>query len=150
MNQAAQDRRGERFDTSEIMRLLPHRYPFLLVDQVLECVAGSHIVGIKNVSRTDCCASMSPYLVIEALAQLSVILAFRTMALQVTGRERVFFAGIDSARFRHAVGIGDRLVLRSSVERIRRMIGWFSAEASVGEAVVLEVSMLAAIKHEPV
>ena len=142
------DQRQTRFDTTAIMARLPHRYPFLLVDQVRECIPGSHIVGVKNVSRYDARESMCHLLVVEALAQLSVILAYETLALQPSGRELVFFAGIDQARFGVAARVGDQLTLRSSVARIRRMVGWFEAEAFVEARPVVAVSMLAAIKHD--
>lgn len=141
-------------EANEIMRILPHRYPFLLVDRVLECVPGRHITGVKSVTGCDACPGhgrgpvlpMSHLLVVEALAQVSVILACRTLALEPSGNELMFFAGIDSARFGHASRPGDRLLLHSEVNRIRKMVGWFRASASVDDKVVVEVSMLAAIR----
>ena len=89
---------------------------------------------------------MSHLLVIEALAQLSVILAFKTLGLQPTGNELMFFAGIDNAKFHDTARPGDQLLLRSEVSRIRKMVGWFHAQAKVKERLVVDLSMLAAIK----
>ena len=132
-------------DIDSILHILPHRYPFLFVDRVIECVPGQHIVGLKNLSRADGMQEMSHLIVIEALAQVSVILAFKTLALKPTGTELMFFAGIDHARFGPPIA-GDRLLLRSTVSRIRKMIGWFHAQAFVGDCLVVDVAMLAAIK----
>jgi 3-hydroxyacyl-[acyl-carrier-protein] dehydratase len=134
-----------------IMRILPHRYPFLLVDGVLECVTGKHILGVKNVSRDDPLLgslerTLPHLIVIEALAQLSVILAFKTLELKPTGNELMFFAGIDSATFGRAARPGDQLRLESKVTRIRQMIGWFRASATADGERVVAVSMLAAIR----
>jgi 3-hydroxyacyl-[acyl-carrier-protein] dehydratase len=139
-------------DIGSIMRILPHRYPLLLVDGVLECEPGKYILGVKNVSRSDPMLGATertlPHLiVIEALAQLSVILAFKTLALRPTGNELMFFAGIDSARFGRAVHPGDQLRLHSEVTRIRQLIGWFKASAVVDGEEVIAVSMLAAIRQ---
>jgi 3-hydroxyacyl-[acyl-carrier-protein] dehydratase len=139
---------SDGLDINSILHILPHRYPFLFVDRVIECVPGQHIVGLKNLSRADARHAISHLIVIEALAQVSVILAFKTLALQPTGRELMFFAGIDQARFGPAIA-GDRLLLRSTVSRIRKMIGWFHAQAFVDDCLVVDVAMLAAIKAHP-
>ena len=142
-------------DIHEIMRMLMHRYPFLLVDGVTECAPGKHILGFKNVSRGETLCSkcvsgnwvMPRLLLIEALAQVSVILTYRTLQLDPTGRELMFFAGIDDARFMGDVRAGERLHLRSNVVRLRTKMGWFRAHASVGGRPIAEMSMLAAIQR---
>ena len=142
-------------EINAMMQLLPHRFPLLLVDRVFECVPGEHIVGVKNVTRCEpflagaaCPERAMPHLiVVEALAQLSVVLAFKTLALLPTGNELMFFAGIDQAKFYDPARPGDQLILRSEVCRIRRLVGWFHAWAEVEGRVVVDVSMLAAIKH---
>lgn len=136
------------------MQLLPHRFPLLLVDRVIDCVPGKHISGVKNITNGDALfvssiareRVMPHLLVIEALAQLSVILAFKTLELHPTGNELMFFAGIDNANFGKVALPGERLVLRSQLHRIRRLVGWFHAQAEVEGHFVIEVSMLAAIK----
>lgn len=143
-------------EINAIMQVLPHRFPLLLVDRVLDCVPGKHIVGLKNVTRCEPFlghaasreTAMPHLLVIEALAQLSVVLVFKTLAQEPTGNELMFFAGIDNANFYDAARPGEQLLLRSEVRRIRRMMGWFQARAEVGGRVVVNVSMLAAIKPE--
>lgn len=134
--------------------MLMHRFPFLLVDCVIDCVAGEYIVGVKNVSRHEPALSEAgsksfpDLLLIEALAQASVILTYKTLAIEPTGQELMFFAGIDDASFSgHARG-GDRVILRSSVHRLRRKLGWFRAEASIEGRSIATMTMLAAI-HLP-
>ena len=105
-------------EINAIMQILPHRYPLLLVDRVLDCVPGKHITGLKNITRCEPFLAnaahdqraMSHLLVIEALAQLSVILAFRTLGLQPNGNELMFFAGIDNAKFHDTARPGDQLL----------------------------------------
>ena len=136
----------------EIMLMIKHRYPLLLIDRVIDCVPGSHIHGLKNVARTETRfasrghAGMPRLLIVEALAQISVILTFKTLRLEPTGRELMFFAGIDDARFSGRVGAGEVLNLRSEVVRLRKTMGWFRASACVGQECVASMSMLAAIQ----
>lgn len=141
-------------DIQQIMRMIMHRYPFLLVDRVIDCVPGDHIAGYKNTARGEPmfegrapgAAVMPQLLVIEALAQISVILTYKTLRIEPTGQELMFFAGIDDARFGVVVRPGDRLDLRSDVIRIRKSLGWFKGRAEVGGRMVAEMSMLAAIR----
>lgn len=141
------------FDIHQIMGMIMHRYPFLLVDRVIDCVPGHHIVGLKNVSRSEtfACAgssksSMPTLLLIEALAQISVILTFKTLRIEPTGKELMFFAGIDNGHFDGEVQPGDVLYLRAEVVRLRKKLGWFKATAQVDGKLVAEMSMLAAIQ----
>ena len=140
-------------DIHEIMRMLMHRYPFLLVDRVIDCVPGHHIVGFKNVSRTESFFSAGPQgtsmpslLLIEALAQISVILTFKTLRIEPTGQELMFLAGIDDAYFEGEVRPGDVLYLRSDVVRLRKKMGWFKARAQVEGKCVAKMKMLASIQ----
>ena len=141
------------FDIHQIMGMIMHRYPFLLVDRVIDCVPGHHIVGLKNVSRSEtfaCAGSSEPtlprLLLIEALAQISVILTFKTLRIEPTGKELMFFAGIDDGHFDGEVQAGDVLHLRAEVVRLRKKLGWFKATAHVDGKCVAEMSMLAAIQ----
>ena len=140
-------------DTQQIMGMLKHRYPFLFVDRVIDCVPGHHIVGIKNISGArpwlgrGCAGKALPALIlIEALAQVSVILTFKTLRLEPSGQELMFFAGIDKGRFYGEVVPGDVLHLRVEVGRLRKSMGWFRATAYVEDRCVAEMAMLAAIK----
>ena len=133
--------------------LLPHRYPMLMVDRVEGYTPDSIIRGTKNVSKNDpnLSAEMSlPHLlVVEALAQLSVVLAFRTLNFEAADDRITVFAGIDEARFFHVAVAGDQIDLESRVIAIRKMMGWFQAHARVGDTPVAEVRMIAAIRARP-
>jgi len=140
-------------DIQQIMAMLMHRFPLLLVDRVVDCVPGHHVVGLKAVSRNEPIfaangmnAEMPTLLLIEALAQVSVILTFKTLQIEPTGRELMFFAGIDNGQFNGSVRPGDVLTLRSEVVRLRTKMGWFRATAYVGQDCVASMSMLAAIQ----
>lgn len=138
----------------QIMGMLMHRPPFLLVDRVIDCLPGRSIQGYKNVSRADgfvgACGSDVPtmprLLLIEALAQISVILTYKTLRIEPTGQELMFFAGIDDARFVGNAVPGDVLNLYSEVVRLRTKMGWFRARADVKGALIAEMTMIAAIQ----
>src|SRR5437016_13127846 len=108
-------------DIKEIMGYLAHRPPFLFVDKVIECTPGKHIKAVKNVTINEPFFQghfpgypvMPGVLIIEALAQVSVILVYQTLGLQPDGASFIFFAGIDNARFKRQVLPGDQLTLES-------------------------------------
>jgi 3-hydroxyacyl-[acyl-carrier-protein] dehydratase len=141
-------------DIQQIMAMIMHRPPFLLVDRVVECVPGHYIHGYKNISRADGLLrvqrnerpTLPRLLIIEALAQLSVILTYKSLDLQPSGQELMFFAGIDDATFEGDARAGDVLGLHSEVRRLRTKIGWFRARADVGGVRVAEMTMLASIQ----
>ena len=139
-------------DVNEVMRRLPHRYPFLLVDRVLECRANESIRALKNVTVNE------PYfpghfphrpvmpgvLIVEALAQTAGILAFVTAGVYPDENSQFYFVGIDKARFRRPVEPGDQLVLHATLERAIRSIWKFSTEATVDGTVVASAQMMVA------
>jgi len=141
-------------DINEIMRLLPHRYPFLLVDRVLECEAGQRIKAVKNVTLNEPFFQghfpgypvMPGVLVIEAMAQVSAILAYVTRGERHDARSLLFFAGIDDARFKRPVFPGDQLVLESVELNVVRSVFRFAAKASVGGELVAEARLMAAVR----
>jgi 3-hydroxyacyl-[acyl-carrier-protein] dehydratase len=139
-------------DIHQIMGMIMHRYPLLLVDRVIDCVPDDHIVGLKNLSRNEpffrvgSQPTMPTLLLVEALAQISVILTFKTLRIEPTGKELMFFAGIDDAHFEGDVKPGDVLRLRSDVVRLRKKLGWFKATAHVEDKCVATMAMLAAIQ----
>jgi 3-hydroxyacyl-[acyl-carrier-protein] dehydratase len=141
-------------DINEIMRTLPHRYPFLLVDRVLDWEAGKHIKAIKNVSINEHYFQghfpgypvMPGVLIIEALAQVSAILAYLTRGDTHNGRELLFFAGIDKARFKRPVFPGDQVLLESTELNVVRSVYKFAAKASVGGEMVAEGELMAAVR----
>ena len=141
-------------DINEIMQYLPHRYPFLLVDRVLECVPGKSIKAIKNASINEPFFQghfpgypvMPGVMIIEALAQVSVILVYQTLKRMPDDKSLIFFAGIDKARFKRQVTPGDQLTLESTEVRLVRGVGKFAVRASVGDALVAEAELLAALR----
>jgi 3-hydroxyacyl-[acyl-carrier-protein] dehydratase len=141
-------------DIHEIMRHLPHRYPFLLVDRVLECEIGQRIRAIKNVSINESFFQghfpgypvMPGVLIIEAMAQVSAILAYMTRAERPDDKSLLFFAGIDDARFKRPVFPGDQLVLESTELNVVRSVFKFAAKASVDGELVAEAVLMAAVR----
>lgn len=135
----------------EILEIMPHRYPFLLVDRIVEFDGQSRMVGIKNVSFNEPFFAghfpenpvMPGVLVLEALAQVGVILLF--IAGENRGSKLVYFSGIDSCRFRQPVVPGDQL--RLEVTSIKRRGNYFKmkGEALVEGALVAEAELSCAI-----
>jgi 3-hydroxyacyl-[acyl-carrier-protein] dehydratase len=149
-------------ESKEIMRILPHAYPFLLVDRILEVEPGKRIVGIKNVTYNEPFFPghfpgqpiMPGVLIVEAMAQTAGILAFITMA--EGGQEKagehqkkpVFFLGIDNARFRKPVIPGDQLRFEIEVTRQRQSFWGFKGKALVDGKLVAEADLLAMMGEE--
>jgi 3-hydroxyacyl-[acyl-carrier-protein] dehydratase len=139
-------------DIMGVRRLLPHRYPFLLVDRVLECVKGERIKAIKNVTSNEEYFSghfphrpvMPGVIILEALAQAAGILAFITADVVPDESTRFFFVGIDKARFRKPVEPGDQLILTATLERSFKGIWKFNTIAYVGDAEVTSAEMMVA------
>jgi len=132
-------------DIHEIQRLLPHRYPFLLVDRVIEYTAGEHLVAIKNITFNEPQFTghfpqrviMPGVLILESLAQATGLLAFKTADDVQSDNALYYLAGIDNARFKKPVEPGDQLRLEVKLVKNKRNFWKFSAEASVdGETVV--------------
>jgi len=115
---------AEKMDIEAIMRQLPHRYPFLMVDRVLECVPGERVLALKNVTFNEPFFPghfphrpvMPGVMIIEALAQAAGVLAFKTAKVVPDANTRFYFVAIDSARFRKPVEPGDQLVLKGHVQ----------------------------------
>lgn len=136
-----------------IMQYLPHRYPFLLVDRVLECEPGRFIRALKNVTFNEpffpghfpSFPVMPGVMIIEALAQTAAILSEITTSREPDG-SLIFFAGIDKARFRRQVRPGDQLILEAEVVRIVRGVGKFTTRALVDGDIAAEGELMAAIR----
>jgi 3-hydroxyacyl-[acyl-carrier-protein] dehydratase len=141
-----------QMDIHEILRRLPHRYPFLLVDRVLECKAGESIRALKNVTFNEQFFSghfphrpvMPGVIIIEALAQSAGILAFVTGGVIPNEDTKFYFVGIDKARFRKPVIPGDQLILTARLERSFKGIWRFSTAAFVGTDEVASADMMVA------
>ncbi len=148
--------RGE-LDIGIIRRLLPHRYPMLLVDRVLDWEPGQFLRGLKNVTVDEpffqghfpAYPVMPGVLVIEAMAQVAGLLTMLSDVARRDGSQLVLFAGIDEARFKRQVMPGDTLVLEANLERAVRGIGRFRTRATVGSELVCEAQLLAAIRDVP-
>ena len=138
------------FDIDEVMRRLPHRYPMLLVDRVLECVSGERIVALKNVTMNEEYfvghfpgrPVMPGVLILEAMAQTAGILTFVTAGVYPDECVRFYFAGIDKARFRRPVVPGDQVMLTATLERRIRTIWKYSIAATVDGVEVASAEMM--------
>jgi 3-hydroxyacyl-[acyl-carrier-protein] dehydratase len=128
----------------EIFDLLPHRYPFLLVDRVLECVPFERIKAIKNVTITEPFFQghfpdkpiMPGVLILESMAQATGLLAFHSHQARSESRKVYYLVGVDKARFKRPVEPGDQLILTAQMKRRIRGIYTFTAAAHVGDEVV--------------
>jgi 3-hydroxyacyl-[acyl-carrier-protein] dehydratase len=141
-------------DIHAIMEYLPHRHPFLLVDRVLAIEHDKSIRGIKNVTVNEPFFPghfpgfpvMPGVLVIEALAQIASILAWKMVRARPGDGSLIFFAGIDNCRFRRQVVPGDQLTLEATVQRLVRGVGKFACVARVGDEVAAEADLMAAMR----
>jgi 3-hydroxyacyl-[acyl-carrier-protein] dehydratase len=139
-------------DINEIMQLMPHRYPFLLVDKVLEFEPSKRVVGIKNVTVNEPFfvghfpgkPIMPGVLIVEAMAQAGGVLAFKSFP-EMKGT--VFFIGIDNARFRRPVVPGDQLKMVVEVVKHKREIWVFEGKAFVGDELVAEAKIMAMLRQ---
>jgi 3-hydroxyacyl-[acyl-carrier-protein] dehydratase len=137
-------------DVNEIMKILPHRYPFLLVDKIVEMEPGKRIVGLKNVSINEPFFPghfpghpvMPGVLIIEALAQVAAVLAYLSSDADASSKV-VYFTGIDNARFRKPVVPGDQLRFELDVTACKRGIWMFNAKALVDGKLVTEAELKA-------
>ena len=141
-------------DILEIMQVLPHRYPLLLVDRILEIELGKRIVGLKNVSINE------PYFqghfpgfplmpgvyILEALAQVGGILMIKSLNLEI-GKYAVVFAGIDDARFKKPVYPGDQLILELEVITLKKSLSKMKGTAKVDNQVVAEAILYASARE---
>lgn len=144
-------------DIHDILKRLPHRYPILLVDRVLELEHGKRIKALKNVTINEHFfaghfpkrAVMPGVLMIEALAQAAAILGFETMNAPRDDTTLFYFAGIDNARFKRPVEPGDQMILNVTLERMRSGIVKFRANATVDDDLVVEADLLCTMRTVP-
>lgn len=143
-------------DIRQIMERLPHRYPMLLVDRVIEMVPGKSIVAIKNVSMNEPFFTghfphhpvMPGVLIIEAMAQAAALFSFEDESEINPSNQKVayYLVGVDGARFRKPVVPGDQLRLEVVADRISRAICKYTAKALVDGQVVAEAKLMCAIR----
>lgn len=142
-------------DVTEIIKILPHRYPFLLVDRIESLKVGEEVIGIKNVTINEPFFAghfpgnpiMPGVLIIEAMAQVGGILAFHSSPKEWAG-SLVYFMGIDKVRFRKPVVPGDQLRLKLITIRQKQRIFKMRGEAYVGDTLVAEAELMAAIESK--
>lgn len=138
----------------EIMKYLPHRYPFLLVDRVLDCIPGESITAIKNVTMNEPFFQghfprhpvMPGVLIIEALAQAAGILAFQTEDRLPADDTIIYFVGIDGARFKRPVTPGDTLTFQVKLLKSKRGIWMFEGQALVDGQVAAEAQLMCTLR----
>ena len=141
-------------NVNEIMGLLPHRYPMLLVDRVIEYVPNERILAYKNITVNEDVfnghfpgAPIFPgVMTIEALAQASGILGFLSTGTTADDGKLYLFAGVDKVRFKRPIVPGDKLMLSSEVEAVKRNIWWFKTVASVDGEVACAATLLCAYR----
>ena len=143
-------------DIHEVMEHLPHRYPFLLIDRVLEVVPNERIVALKNVTINEPFFPghyphhpvMPGVLIIEAMAQASALLSFKSMGTKPDDNSVYYFVGIDNARFKRPVSPGDQLIFKSAITMSRRGMWKFSCTAEVDGQVAAEAELICTIRDK--
>jgi len=143
------------FDIYTVLNHLPHRYPFLLVDKVIDCDPGKTLTALKNVSFNEPFFQghfpgqpiMPGVLIVEALAQATGLLSFCTMSEEEAKDKLYVLVGIDKARFRGQVGPGDQLILEVTLNRNMRGMWMYSAKALVDDKVVVDCELMCSAQN---
>ncbi|MDA0679330.1 MAG: 3-hydroxyacyl-ACP dehydratase FabZ [Proteobacteria bacterium] len=138
-------------DALQIMRALPHRYPFLLIDRVISCTPGQSITAVKNVTNNEYFFQghfpgrpvMPGVLIIESMAQAGGVLAYLTTA-DVEPKPLYFLAGVDNTRFRRTVLPGDQLVITVDVARVKSGIWFYKCSATVDGKLAVAADIMCA------
>ena len=141
-------------DIHQILKKLPHRYPFLLVDRVVEFEKDVRIKALKNVTINEpffvghfpSRPVMPGVMMLEALAQASALLSFSSEDKEAERDTLYYFVGIDGARFKRVVEPGDQLVLESRIERARGGIYKYAARAMVGQELAVEATLMCTVR----
>ena len=144
-------------DIHKILKQLPHRYPILLVDRVLELEKGVRIKALKNVTINEPHFQghfphrpvMPGVLMLEALAQAAALLAFDTLGETPDDQTVYHFAGIDGARFKRPVEPGDQLILEVELDRMKAGIFKFKTRAKVGDEIAVEAELMCTMRKIP-
>lgn len=139
-------------DIQAILKQLPHRYPFLLLDRVVDCTPGESLTALKNVTINEPFfpghfpqrAVMPGVLILEAMAQATGLLAFATIGHPPGPNELYYFVGIDKARFREMVVPGDQILFKVKILAAKRNIWKFSGVAEVDGKVAAEAELMCA------
>jgi 3-hydroxyacyl-[acyl-carrier-protein] dehydratase len=144
----------EQISLEQIFNLLPHRYPFLLIDRVVDCSPGKSLVALKNVTINEPFFQghfprhpvMPGVLIVEAIAQATGILAFISMNQRPDDEELYYLVGIDKARFKQPVVPGEQVRLEVELLRTMRGIWKFNGLAKVDDSVVTSAELMCAVK----
>ena len=145
----------ETLEINEIMRTLPHRYPFLLIDRVSDYKIGEYLIAVKNVSYNEpCFTGHFPHrpifpgvLILEAMAQATGVLSFKTMGKEPNQNSLYFFAGVDKARFKKPVVPGDQLIVEVILKKMRQRTVKYDAIARVDGDVVCSAEVMCVEKE---
>ena len=145
----------DAIDINRIMAMIPHRYPMLLIDRVVDIVPGESAVGIKNVTINEPQFQghfpqrpvMPGVLIVEAMAQTAAVLVVQTLGAEVEGK-LLYFMSIDNCRFRRPVGPGDVMHLHVSKERAKGKVWKFRGTVYVDEILCSEASFMAMLADE--
>jgi 3-hydroxyacyl-[acyl-carrier-protein] dehydratase len=137
-------------DIHKVLSLLPHRYPFLLVDRVIEFKRDEFLIALKNVTYNEPFFNghfpvrpvMPGVLIVEAMAQATGLLAMKSRPEEVGEKALYYFVGIDKARFKRPVEPGDQLIIQVHLRSVRRGIWMFSGEARVDEKIVATAEIM--------
>jgi len=137
-------------DINKILQHLPHRYPFLMIDRVVEYRQGESLVGYKNVTYNEHFFQghfperpvMPGVLILEAMAQATGLLAFQTVERGARRDSLYFLVGMDKARFKRPVEPGDQLYLRAKLLRSKRGIWFFDCDARVDDSIVASAEIM--------
>ena len=141
-------------DIHAVLKQLPHRFPFLLVDRVVALERGKRITALKNVTINEPFFAghfphrpvMPGVLMLEALAQAAALLAFDTLGVTPDDKTVYYFAGIDRARFKRPVEPGDQLLLHVELDRVKSGIFKFKARATVGDELAVEAELICTMR----
>jgi 3-hydroxyacyl-[acyl-carrier-protein] dehydratase len=141
-------------DIHRILKRLPHRYPFLLVDRVISFEKNVRIQALKNVTINEPFFAghfparpvMPGVLMLEALAQTAALLSFESMDVEPGADTVVYFVGIDGARFKRPVEPGDQLILEATIERAKAGIYKYKTRASVGGETAVEAELMCTMR----
>ena len=146
----------KQLETKDILKCLPHRYPFLLIDRVLKCEPNKSIQALKNVTINEhffvghfpTHPVMPGVLIVEAMAQAAAVLAYYSRNTDPEEKLFYYFAGIDELRFKRPVIPGDQLILDVSLLRFVRGVAKFAAKASVAGNTAAQGELLCTIRSE--
>ena len=144
-----------QLDIYEVLKHLPHRYPFVLIDRVLDYTPDESLTAIKNVTINEPFFQghfphhpvMPGVLIVEAMAQACAILTFKSLGTRPGNDEVYYFVGIDKARFKKPVEPGDQLLIKVDIVRVMRGIWRFKAEAIVDDEVCCKAELMCTYKE---